>query len=93
MDEYKPLSLGEAGASMSKMFLVKRGFQVRYRSVWYGEGVRVIIEEGDHLEVFAGGDSGKPDFKLDGYTYENLNPIAPPRGLGIDTTPAYGSAA
>ncbi|HKU98952.1 MAG TPA: hypothetical protein VJR58_26910 [Vineibacter sp.] len=71
---------------MSKAFLVKRGFEVRYRHVWYGEGVRVIIDEGDHIEVFATGSDGRPDLQLGRHGYENLNPIAPPRGLRIDST-------
>lgn len=78
---------------MSKVFLVKRGFEVRYRRVWYGAGVRVIIDEGDHIEVFATGVDGKPDFQLDRHGYESLNPIAPPRGLRIDTTPDYDAIA
>jgi len=78
---------------MSKAFLVKRGFEVRYRHVWYGEGVRVIIDEGDHIEVFAQGADGKPALQLDRHGYETLNPVAPPRGLRIDTTQDYGAVA
>jgi hypothetical protein len=65
---------------MSKIFLVDPGHEALHRGVWYGPGVKLIIEDGDRVEVFLA-PQGKPAACIGDYDYRKLSPDHPPVGL------------
>jgi hypothetical protein len=74
--------VAEDDTIMSKTFLVEPGHEALHRGVWYGPGVKLIIEEGDHVEVYAA-PHGKPAACIGNYEYRKLSVESPPAGLHV----------
>lgn len=63
-----------------KTFYVETGHEALHRGVWYGPSVRVILEDGEGLAVYAAPDGKRGDC-LGTYAYAQLDKTRPPRGL------------
>jgi hypothetical protein len=64
-----------------KTFRVEPGHDALHRGVWHGPGVRVILEEGERLEVYSTTAEGARAGCIGRYDYTQLSPTAPPPGL------------
>ncbi|HEX2884864.1 hypothetical protein [Vineibacter terrae] len=64
-----------------KTFRVEPGHDALHRGVWHGPGVRVILEEGERLDVYSTTSQGARNGCIGSYHYAQLNPAAPPPGL------------
>ena len=63
-----------------KCFYVENGHDVRHRHAWYGPGLRLIVEPGEDIEVYAA-PHGLSGSCLGSYRYSQLDPTSPPQGL------------
>ena len=63
-----------------KCFYVKTDHDVRHRRAWYGPGLRLIVEPGEDVEVYAA-PRGLRGTCIGSYRYSQLDPVHPPQGL------------
>lgn len=64
-----------------KTFRVEPGHDALHRGVWHGPGMRVMLEEGEWLEIHTTMEHGERGGCIGKYQYVQLDPSAPPPGL------------
>ena len=64
-----------------KTFRVEPGHDALHRGVWHGPGMRVMVEEGEWLEIHTTSGRGERNGCVGKYQYAQLDPSAPPPGL------------
>lgn len=68
---------------MPKSFFLEPGLFARCDGLWYEPGILMVVEPGDHVEIFAARD-GTPGRCTAHYVYRQLNDRQPPAGLRGD---------
>lgn len=68
---------------MPKSFFLEPGLLARCGGLWYEPGILLVVEPGDHVEIFASHD-GSPGLRKADYIYRQLDTREPPLGLRGD---------
>lgn len=68
---------------MPKSFFLEPGLFARCDGLWYEPGILMVVEPGDHVEIFTAQD-GSPGRCTAHYVYRQLNNRQPPAGLRGD---------
>ncbi len=68
---------------MPKSFFLEPGLFARCDGLWYEPGILLVVEPGDHVEIFTARDGSPGPCKAD-YIYRQLDSREPPPGLRGD---------